>query len=153
MVTNNTNPTSFSGPVATHAPTYLKSGAEFLQAAERDHRGRRRFGPVVTVNTVCLAVEHLLYGLCLSWGLLPEGSCLIGLATESVQATPLVPAAAECCAQLSGLLDVCSLFPDSHIEDLRPEDADQALVWGRELAASIHRALPSSSPLIPDCAT
>jgi hypothetical protein len=108
---------------------------------------------LVTVNTVCLAVEHLLYGLCLSWGVLPEGSCLVGLASESVRATPLAPVAAEYSAQLSAMLDVCSLFPDTSIEDLRPEDADQALVWGHALAECILRALPSSSPLIPECVT
>lgn len=149
MTTATLHPPRFSGPLATHAPACLRSGTDFLRAAEGDHRGRRRFGPVVTVNTVCLAVEHLLYGLCLSWGILPEGSCLVGLAAESVRATPLAPVAAECSARLSALLDVCSLFPDTPVEKLRPEDADQALAWGRELADLIHRALPASSPLIP----
>ena len=146
-------PPSATTPLAAHAPAFLDSGTAFLRAAERDHLGRKRFGPVVTVNTICLAVEHLLYGLCLSWGLLPEGSCLIGLAAESVHATPLAESATERSAQLSGLLDVCFLFPNTRIEDLRPEDADLAIVWGRELAETIHRALPSSSPLIPNRAT
>jgi len=137
-------------PLAAHAPAFLDSGDAFLRAAERDHLGRKRFGPVVTVNTICLAVEHLLYGLCLSWGLLPEGSCLIGLTNDSVHATPLPEPAPARSAQLSGLLDVCSLFPETRIGDLRPEDADQAIVWGRELAETIHRALPSASPLTPN---
>ncbi len=145
MVANPPRPPSVSTPLAVHAPAFLESGRRFLHAVDRDHHGRRRFGPVVAVNTVCLAIEHLLYGLCLSWGVLPEGSCLIGLANESVRATPLAPAAVECCLRLSGLFDVCSLFPDTRIDDLCPTDAAQALAWGIELAVSIDCALPPSA--------
>ncbi len=145
MVANPPRSHSVSTPLAAHAPAFLESGRKYLQAVDRDHHGRHRFGPMVAVNTVCLAVEHLLYGLCLSWGVLPEGSCLIGLANESVRATPLAPAAMDCCLRLSGLFDVCSLLPDTRLDDLCPADAAQALTWGRELAESIDCALPPSA--------
>jgi hypothetical protein len=125
---------------------FLDAGTAYLHAADRDHRVRQRFGAVATINIACLAVENLLYGLCLAWGILPEGSCLHSLSTEAARNTPFSSSDATRAAELSGLLDVCSLAPETNFDHLLPEDAEQALVWGRELEQAVHRALPPSSP-------
>jgi hypothetical protein len=140
---------------------FLDAGMAYMRAAELDHRKRQRFGAPTTINIACMAVENLLYGLCLAWGILPEGSCLHSLSTEAAEHTPLRAADAARAAELSGLLDVCSLAPKTNFDHLLPEDAEQAIIWGRELEQAIHGALPPSSDTsskapdaeIPPCST